>query len=74
MDGGEGPRRLDELDKLVVVADQTVRGCPCLSRLRTGAALSGRTGEANEGKKTAGRTTAGGRGGKDPDRQGKSSR
>ncbi len=25
MDGGEGPRRLDELDKLVVVADDPLR-------------------------------------------------
>ena len=31
-------------------ADRKVRGCPCLSRLRTGAAMSGRTGEAHEGE------------------------
>ena len=31
-------------------ADRKVRGCPFLSRLRTGAAVSGRTGEAHEGE------------------------
>jgi hypothetical protein len=74
---GEGPRRLDELYKLVFVADDPlarcgparidlkVRGCPFLSKLRTGAAKSGRIGEAHEGG-TTGQATAGGRGGSTP--------
>jgi hypothetical protein len=53
-------------------ADLNVRGCPFLSRLRTGAAKSGKIGEAHEGGDDgAGR--GGGEWGEYPDRQGKSS-